>query len=101
MGFYGVTWLILDSLWSFRIYLGYFLYFVLPFMFSGHVALCSTTSSNFAYFGGNILYFMLLLRVLGSRGLIYGSFKVVFHTFCDCVRHFGATLLGFIGKNNH
>lgn len=42
MGFYGVTWLILDSLWSFRIYLGYFLYFVLPFMFSGHVALCST-----------------------------------------------------------
>lgn len=41
---------------------------------------------------------MLLLRVLGSRGLIYGSFKVVFHTFCDCVRHFGATLLGFIGK---
>lgn len=42
MGFYGVTCLILDSLWSFRIYLGYFLYFVLPFMFCGHVALCST-----------------------------------------------------------
>lgn len=41
-GFYGVTCLILDSLWSFRIYLGYFLYFVLPFMFCGHVALCST-----------------------------------------------------------
>lgn len=35
MGFYGVTCLILDSLWSFRIYLCYLL-------FSGHVALRST-----------------------------------------------------------
>lgn len=42
MGFYGVTWLILDNLWSFRISLGYFLYFDLLFMFCGHVAPCST-----------------------------------------------------------